>query len=105
MSFDILKHVTSLPQRQDSVSDQLADLTRVANKLGLYDAADALRQMFGNKVLDNLKYGCHVDLEPYDDMIPDDCVIDSGDVDDCVYAKRGMVKEQCEYWKIITKKT
>jgi hypothetical protein len=51
MSFDILKHVTSLPQRPGRVSDQLANLIRadhyhnlaireaVANKLGLYDAA------------------------------------------------------------------
>lgn len=32
-----------LPQRQDALIDQLRDLRDVANKLGLYDAADYLR--------------------------------------------------------------
>jgi hypothetical protein len=30
------------PQRQDSLADQLADLHRVAARLGMYDAADWL---------------------------------------------------------------
>lgn len=31
------------PQRQDSLMDQLRDLEAVANRLGMYDAADFLR--------------------------------------------------------------
>ena len=43
-------------------------------------------------------YGCHVD----GDVMPD-CVIDNGRHNDCAYAKEGMRKEQCEYWKIVVK--
>lgn len=38
-----------MPQRQDSTQDQLRDLWRIANKLGLYDAADAIKPMTGLK--------------------------------------------------------
>lgn len=86
------------PQRQDSVADQLADLRLIANRLGFYDAADVIAQWCKN--LPELRYGCHCDLEPH--MTPDDCVIDSGRYHDCVYAKPGMRKEQCEYWRPIT---
>lgn len=34
-----------LPQRQDSLLDQLHDLQRVATKLGMYDAADFLNSI------------------------------------------------------------
>jgi outer membrane protein assembly factor BamD (BamD/ComL family) len=40
-----LKRITSFPQRQDSTHDQLADLRIVANRLGMYDAADVLRKI------------------------------------------------------------
>lgn len=33
------------PQRQDSVEDQLRDLAVAANKLGMYDAADFIRDL------------------------------------------------------------
>ena len=39
------------------------------------------------------------DLE--EGMKPDGCVIDEGRINDCIYAREGMRKEQCEYWKII----
>ncbi len=39
---EILK-VSQLQQAQDSLSDQLARLRIIANKFGLYDAADFLR--------------------------------------------------------------
>jgi hypothetical protein len=94
---DVLDGITAMPQRQDSVSRQLADLRRVANRLGMYDAADAIGQIFGK--LAGVKYGCHCDLE--EGMKPDGCVIDSGRISDCIYAREGMRKEQCEYWKII----
>lgn len=38
-----LSQIPSFPQRQDSLSDQLEDLYLVANKLGMYDAADYLK--------------------------------------------------------------
>lgn len=97
-----IQDIPSQPQRQDAVADQLADLVAVANRLGMYDAADAVQQMTKN--LPKLKYGCHCDLEP-DGMGPDECVLDSHDPlvssEDCIYAKSGMRKEQCAYWKII----
>jgi len=36
----IIISIPKLPQRQDSLVDQLSDLIAVANRLGLYDAAD-----------------------------------------------------------------
>jgi hypothetical protein len=82
------------PQSQTPVSSQLSNLYQVANRLGLYDAADAIKQM--SRELDQLKYGCHVDLEP------DGCVIDTGEHHYCIYAVDGMRKEQCRYWRIVT---
>jgi hypothetical protein len=35
--------IPSLPQRQDSEQAQLRDLIQVANRLGMYDAADFLK--------------------------------------------------------------
>ena len=95
---DLLASLPAIPQRQDSTKDQLADLIMVANRLGMYDAADALRQLFETNSLETLRYGCHCDLEPH--MQPDGCVIDEGQHHNCIYAKPGMRKEQCEYWRI-----
>jgi hypothetical protein len=33
------------PQRQDSTDDQLRDLRVIANRLGMYDAADVIRTL------------------------------------------------------------
>jgi hypothetical protein len=85
------------PQSQKSLADQMADLVMIGNRLGLYDAADAVKQMANN--LGKVEYGCHDDLEPGEG--PDGCVIDEGRHNDCIYAKPGMRKEQCEYWRII----
>lgn len=41
----ILQSIPAQPQRQDGTDDQLRDLVLFANKLGLYDAADAIRQI------------------------------------------------------------
>lgn len=43
----VLESLPQLPQRQDSTAAQLADLRVIANKLGLYDAADAIKTMLG----------------------------------------------------------
>ena len=39
----VIKEIPQLAQRQYATDDQLTQLWRVANKLGLYDAADRLR--------------------------------------------------------------
>lgn len=95
-----LQELPQWPQRQDSVAAQLADLRRVANRLGFYDAADAIAQWCKN--LPELKYGCYCDLK--DHMEPDGCVIDDGEIHNCVYAQEDMRKEQCEYWRPIQPK-
>ncbi len=41
----VLKDIPQLPQRQDATNDQLRDLRAVANRLGMYDAADLIRIM------------------------------------------------------------
>ena len=48
-----LQLVPSLPQRQDSTADQMVDLVAVANRLGMYGAADAVRQLMENQELKN----------------------------------------------------
>lgn len=41
----ILGKIEQQPQRQDSTAAQLANLHTFANRLGLYDAADAIKAM------------------------------------------------------------
>lgn len=94
--FDLTK-LPTFPQRQDSVSAQLEDLRLVANRLGMYDAADAIAQMFPR--LCELQYGCLVDWGT-EGIIDDNCVIDEGAPHTCHYAKAGMRREQCEYWRL-----
>jgi hypothetical protein len=96
---DLLAELPVKPQRQDSVSEQLADLRMVANRLGMYDAADAIKQWCEH--LPELRYGCYCDIGECED--PDGCVLDTRGylVDDCYYAREGMRKEQCEYWKVV----
>jgi len=98
---DLHKLPSDWPQRQDSVSAQLADLRLIANRLGFYDAADAIKQWC--KHLPKLEYGCHCDLEPGQN--PDSCVIGSDNhiLSDCTYAKEGMRKEQCQFWRVVTR--
>lgn len=40
---DLLKKIPKLTQRQDSTMEQLRDLVSVAEKLGMYDAADVIK--------------------------------------------------------------
>ena len=101
MNEEQLKQIPVWKQRQDSVSDQMADLRIVANRLGFYDAADAIKQLV--KQLPDLKYGCHI--EPWscvNGLYDETCVLDTGSDCDCIYAKLGMRKEQCEYWRVIS---
>lgn len=97
MASEFIDSIPQQPQRQDSVMEQLADLRVAANKLGLHDAADAIRQAFPS--VESIKYGCHCDLD--DGMAPDGCVIDEGRRRDCIYARKIERKEQCEYWRIV----
>ena len=46
--------------------------------------------------MDKIKFGCFCDIE--EGMDPYECVIDSGNYDNCFYAKKGMKKEDCIYW-------
>ena len=48
---------------------------------------------------DNIKFGCYCDLE--EGQSPDDCVMDTGKLHECIYAKKGMSKWNCKYWKAI----
>ncbi|WP_409286882.1 hypothetical protein [Pseudomonas guariconensis] len=45
----LLDQIPQQPQRQDSTKAQLADLHAFANRLGLYDAADAIKAIVGRK--------------------------------------------------------
>ena len=45
----LLKQLPQQPQRQDSTKAQLADLHAFANRLGLYDVADAIKAIVGRQ--------------------------------------------------------
>ena len=45
----LLDQIPQMPQRQDSTRDQLADLHAFANRLGLYDAAAAIKAIVGRQ--------------------------------------------------------
>lgn len=47
------------------------------------------------------RWGCHCDLDP--GMTPDDCVVGGSNVGDCIYAARVSRKEDCEYWRKVSK--
>ena len=97
---ELLDGIPVRPQRQDSAIDQLQDLARVAVRLGMYDAVDVMRQAFELGKFDDIRYGCHCDLEEGGE--PDGCVITEGRIADCVYAKDGMRPEQCKYWRPVS---
>ena len=46
----VLSIIPSQPQRQDSLTDQLEDLYVVATRLGMYDAADVVRDFLDRKL-------------------------------------------------------
>lgn len=60
---------------------------------------DPLRKAY-DQLGSSIRWGCHVDLDP--GQQPDECVISSDKHSQCVYARKGMRPEQCEYWKPIT---
>lgn len=45
----LMEGIPKQGQRQDSLQDQLHDLQAVANRLGMYDAADFIRELCGNR--------------------------------------------------------
>ena len=47
-------------------------------------------------MIETRKFGCHCDLDP--GMEPDGCVIDTNEHQLCVYANKGMKREDCKYW-------
>lgn len=49
-----IAQIPRMSQRQDSTNQQLEDLTAVANRLGMYDAADAIRRMLEGPPQDSL---------------------------------------------------
>lgn len=103
MNQEQLNQIPVFPQRQDSVSNQLADLIIVANKLGFYDAADAIKSI--RKNLPKPSYGCFVEAYKRNGIwqeVEKTCVLDSGEYHNCIYADKVTRKEQCEYWKQIT---
>ncbi len=95
---NIFQQIPTQLQRQDAVLDQLQDLRCVANRLGMYDAADALSQIY--KMTSDLRYACHVDFDIGEGIYPG-CVIDCGEVSECNHAKDSMRKEQCQFWRIV----
>lgn len=63
-----IQSIPALPQRQDSTLDQLVDLRSVANRLGMYDAADVIRNVIDTANL--VRPECTLPHAPY---TPNDC--------------------------------
>lgn len=59
MIAELKKKIEKMPQRQDSVMDQMKDLYLVANHLGMYDAADVIKSHFGTGIDICLTEGCN----------------------------------------------
>lgn len=93
-----LNQLPTWPQSQDSVSAQMADLRLIANRLGLYDAADAIKLLVNQ--LPELKFGCHYDYGENRTAHPG-CVGEDAGAYTCSHFKPGMRKESCKYWRII----
>ena len=97
---EILSNLPVLPSRQDAAADQLKELEIIAQRLGMLDAANVIRTLFETDRLSSIRMGCHCDIEAMDEGFePDGCVIDKGDLKGCIYARPGMRKEECEYWR------
>lgn len=50
----ILASIPRQPQRQDSTNDQLQDIATFANRLGCYDAADAIHRLLDHNTAANI---------------------------------------------------
>ena len=48
---NLLSTIPIFAQRQDSVSNQLRDLILVANRIGMYDASDVIKQWCNNLLI------------------------------------------------------
>ena len=59
-------------------------------------SSGALAKAILEKLSQKSKYGCFVN-HPHE--ILDDCVIDTKENHYCIYAKEGMKKEDCEFWR------
>ncbi len=51
---DELDKVQQCPQRQDSLGNQLADLTVIADKFGFYDATDYIKRVLVDRFVELL---------------------------------------------------
>jgi hypothetical protein len=75
-----------------------------AGSLSKLGAQNWLRHLFAleNPPASKVAHACHIDLEV--GQSPDECVLDIGRVDDCVYARRygEEGRKRCGQWKPIT---
>lgn len=69
------------------------------------EAAIALlrKNGYGVEAPSDERYGCHVELFAMPDGYqPDECVLDYGNPNDCVYAGHIKCREECKYWRRVT---
>ena len=82
----------------------------IVDSLGMHSAAVAqLHSMgfawIGGEWTTNTPkaFGCHCDLDP--DMMPDGCVLEYGNANDCIHAPglvaAGKAREDCHEWRPI----
>jgi hypothetical protein len=93
-------HVRSLIERMRDrlycLAMEDADTADQADAAALANEADELL------VMAVTPWACHCDIENTVDGLPDACVFDNGDIEDCIYAvklqREGKGKAQCKYW-------
>ncbi|MDR3502893.1 MAG: hypothetical protein P4L79_09945 [Legionella sp.] len=65
-----------------------------------YEEVDSILLDQDDRVVANLPYGCHCEIECMDEGFePDGCVIDTFQPEHCIYAKHIDSKEKCKYWR------
>ena len=102
-------HHASLDRIEAAVSECIKDewndgyLKGCNRKQESYEQRIAELEAQVARLTGEIEYGCHCDV--FDDEEPDECVIPSGRINDCHYARtrKYTAPEQCPEWRPIKK--
>lgn len=101
---ELAKRLDELAGRLEFIANHTGDVLPEEIESACDSAAAALRSLAGQQPVAQT-YGCHCEIDQTINGLPDECVFDNGDIEDCIHAtklhreKKG--KRDCEYWKPI----
>lgn len=88
-----------------NVTEQLKDLSNIAEEKEYYDAKEIIDSFINNSISNDFKksFKCFVDFEDLDASY-NDCVFDEGNnINDCTFAMdlndKGKGKNDCQHWR------